>query len=62
MKNFTLLFTLIFSFSCSSYELEKDGYDKDDSSYGFLNIFGQISESTNIANLGCQYFRNLNVR
>ena len=33
MKNFILLFTLIFSFSCSSDEFEKDDYDKDDSSY-----------------------------
>ena len=33
MKNFILLFTLIFSFSCSTDEFEKDGYDKDDSSY-----------------------------
>ncbi len=33
MKFFILLFALIFSFSCSSDEFEKDGYDKDDSSY-----------------------------
>ncbi len=33
MKNFILLFTLIFSFSCSSDEFEKDGYDKDGKSY-----------------------------
>jgi len=33
MKNFILLFTLIFSFSCSSDEFEKEGYDKDGNSY-----------------------------
>ena len=33
MKNFILLFTLIFSFSCSSDEFEKDGFDKDGQSY-----------------------------
>ena len=33
MKNFILLFTLIFSFSCSSDEFEKDGYDKNGNSY-----------------------------
>ena len=33
MKNSILLFTLIFSFSCSSDEFEKDGFDKDGQSY-----------------------------
>ena len=33
MKNFILLVTLIFSFSCSSDVFEKDSYDKDGSSY-----------------------------
>jgi polyhydroxybutyrate depolymerase len=33
VRNFILVFTLIFSFSCSSDEFEKDGYDKDGNSY-----------------------------
>ena len=33
MKNSILLFTLIFSFSCSSDEFEKDDFDKDGQSY-----------------------------
>ena len=33
MKNFILLIILVFSFSCSTDELEKDGYDKDGNSY-----------------------------
>ena len=33
MKNLILLIILVFSFSCSTDELEKDGYDKDGNSY-----------------------------
>ena len=33
MKNFILLFSLVFSFSCSSEGFEKDSYDKDGNSY-----------------------------
>ena len=33
MKNFIFLFSLIFTFSCSSDEFEKDSYDKDGNSY-----------------------------
>ena len=33
MNKFTLLIALIFSFSCSSDEFEKDSYDKDSKSY-----------------------------